>query len=90
MKVVVYYSSVTGTLEMKKRQQRIFFVLESKNIPFETVDVAVDDGKEEMRRKMQDPTAVPPQIFNGDTYCGDFDSFDNAVEMEQLEAFLKL
>lgn len=35
------------------------------------IDVAADeDAKKKMRDLIGDPSAVPPQIFNGDTYCG--------------------
>merc|ERR1711955_102544 len=34
--------------------------------------------------------ALPPQIFNGETYCGDYDDFDVANEDDELEEFLGL
>ncbi len=46
-------------------------ILDGKKIPYEKVDVAADEkGKKQMRELMGDPKAVPPQLFNGDTYCG--------------------
>lgn len=57
--------------QMKKRQQRIEFILSSKKIEFEIVDVAAsEDDKAKMREIIGDPKALPPQIFNGDMYCG--------------------
>ena len=57
--------------QIKKNQQKLRFTLESKHIEFELIDVAAsDDAKEEMRRLSGNPTALPPQIFNGTTYCG--------------------
>ena len=32
--------------------------------------------------------ALPPQIFNGEKYCGDYDDFDVANEDDELEEFL--
>ncbi|XP_029352824.1 SH3 domain-binding glutamic acid-rich-like protein 3 [Echeneis naucrates] len=91
MPLIVYFSSVSGSLEMKKNQERIFFVLQSKNIPFEAVDISQDSAnKDLMRKRAGNPTALPPQICNGDIYCGDIDAFNNAIEMEQLEKFLKI
>ncbi|XP_071772293.1 SH3 domain-binding glutamic acid-rich-like protein 3 [Centroberyx gerrardi] len=91
MSLIVFYSSVGGSLEMKKHQQKIFLILDSKKIPYKAVDIAQSgEDKEEMRRKAGNPKALPPQICNGDTYCGDYDAFENAVEMEKLETFLKL
>ncbi|XP_057679123.1 SH3 domain-binding glutamic acid-rich-like protein 3 [Corythoichthys intestinalis] len=90
-KVNYYYSSVTGNLEMKKQQQRIEMILDSKKIDYERIDIAADDGaKAKMRELVGDPKALPPQICNGDQYCGDFEKFEAAVESEELEAFLKL
>lgn len=33
---------------------------------------------------------LPPQIFNGQTYCGDYNGFELANECDTLEAFLHL
>jgi len=40
-------------------------------------------GKKEGQRH-----ALPPQIFNGEKYCGDYDDFDVANEEDELEEFL--
>ncbi|XP_071335179.1 SH3 domain-binding glutamic acid-rich-like protein 3 [Trachinotus anak] len=91
MPLKVFFSSVSGSLEMKKNQDRIFSVLGSKKIPFEAVDISQNsEDKDLMRKRAGNPTALPPQICNGDVYCGDITAFDNAIEMEQLEQFLKL
>uniref|UniRef100_A0A3Q2DA66 SH3 domain-binding glutamic acid-rich-like protein 3 n=2 Tax=Cyprinodon variegatus TaxID=28743 RepID=A0A3Q2DA66_CYPVA len=89
--VSVYMASVSGSLEMKKSQDRIFSVLSSKKIPFKAVDITQDSEYKDLMRKIAgNPTALPPQICNGDQYCGDFAAFENAVELNQLEQFLKL
>ena len=71
-----------------------------------------EDNKKSMRDGMGDPKGLPPQIFNGESYCGvsmpslllkshallslsvshlqNFESFDNAIEEDSLEEFLKL
>ncbi|XP_041814943.1 SH3 domain-binding glutamic acid-rich-like protein 3 [Chelmon rostratus] len=91
MPVKVFYSSVSGSLELKKHQQLIMSILDSKSIPYDLVDIAQNsDDKDLMRKIAGNPTALPPQICNGDVYCGDFAAFENAVEMEDLEQFLKL
>ena len=58
---------------MKKQQQRIEMVL-GKNYQgteVKYIDVAADeDAKKKMREIAGDDKAVPPQICNGDTYCG--------------------
>ncbi|CAN9507408.1 unnamed protein product [Ophioblennius macclurei] len=91
MSLTVFYSSVTGTTKMKKEQERVFSILESKNIFHIKVDIAQNaDDKDRMRNLANDKTALPPQICNGNKYCGNFEAFEDAVECETLEKFLKL
>lgn len=46
-------------------------VLDSKKIQYEKIDIAADeDAKQKMRDGMGDPKGLPPQLFNGDDYCG--------------------
>ncbi|KAJ8275270.1 hypothetical protein COCON_G00098950 [Conger conger] len=91
MSVTVYFTSVTGSLQTKNNQTKIIQLLESKKIQFETVDISQStDLRTDMREKCGNPKALPPQIFNGDAYCGDFAMFEEAVEMETVEEFLKL
>lgn len=91
MSIRVFFTSVSSSVEMKKKQERIFSVLTSKHIPFVAVDISQNpDDRQLMRKIAGDPKALPPQICKGDAYCGDFTSFENAIEEERLEAFLKL
>lgn len=58
-------------LQVKSRQAEMMRVLESKSIKYELVDISVgSEVRDEMRSKAGDPTAVPPQLFNEDKYCG--------------------
>uniref|UniRef100_A0A3B4WFD9 GST N-terminal domain-containing protein n=1 Tax=Seriola lalandi dorsalis TaxID=1841481 RepID=A0A3B4WFD9_SERLL len=71
MPLTLFFSSVSGSLELKKNQDRIFFVLESKKIPFEAVDISQNpEHKDLMRKRAGNPKALPPQLCNGDIYCG--------------------
>ena len=46
-------------------------ILGGKKIPFNKIDVAADESaKQKMRDLIGDPKALPPQLFNGDTYLG--------------------
>ena len=46
-------------------------ILSSKKIDHENVDVAAsEEAKARMRQIVDDPRALPPQICNGDQYCG--------------------
>eukprot|EP00052_Salpingoeca_macrocollata_P012733 m.99316 g.99316 ORF g.99316 m.99316 type:complete len:120 (-) comp18605_c0_seq2:28-387(-) len=91
MGVVFYMTSVSSSLAIKKQQQKIELVLEGQGIPYEAVDISViKDAKDKMRQLSGNDKALPPQLFNGDHYCGDYDAFEHALEMEQLQSFLKL
>ncbi|KAL4661018.1 hypothetical protein GN956_G1643 [Arapaima gigas] len=91
MSIVVYFSSVSGSRDVKDQQAKIFQYLESKKIKYEGIDISVSSSiKEDMRRKTGNPTAMPPQIFNKGVYCGDYSKFSEAVEDEKVEEFLRL
>ncbi|KPI98010.1 SH3 domain-binding glutamic acid-rich protein-like [Papilio xuthus] len=103
MVVKVYISGISGNKEVKKRQQRVLMILDSKNIKYEIIDIT-EPGREDDKDFMQnnakcnggtvsDPnprSPLPPQLFNDQEYCGDYDHFDLANEVDTLEQFLKL
>lgn len=103
MVIKVYISGMSGSKEVKKRQQRVTMILESKHIPYTIIDIT-EPGQEQEKDFMQknserngstisDPTPrhpLPPQLFNDAEYCGDYDDFDMANEVDNLEVFLKL
>ncbi|XP_066601661.1 SH3 domain-binding glutamic acid-rich protein homolog isoform X2 [Prorops nasuta] len=88
--------SIFTTKQVKKRQQRVFMILDSKNVEYESIDIT-EPGKEDVKEFMQSNSKardskypLPPQIFNEDDYCGDYEDFDLANEINELEAFLKV
>jgi len=103
MTVKVYISLTSGLKEVKKRQQKILMILDSKNIKYDIIDIS-EPGLEEKKNFMQtnstskgatasDPDPrhpLPPQVFNDEEYCGDYDEFELANEVDNLEVFLKL
>jgi SH3 domain-binding glutamic acid-rich protein len=78
-------------------------ILDSKNIKYEVIDIS-EPGKEEEKDFMQTNSTsngatasdmtprhpLPPQLFNDQEYCGDYDEFELANEVDNLEVFLKL
>ncbi|XP_036372170.1 SH3 domain-binding glutamic acid-rich-like protein 3 [Megalops cyprinoides] len=91
MGIKVYSTTVTASREVKSQQAEVMRILESKSIQFELIDISVGgDVREEMRSKAGNPTALPPQIFNDDQYCGDYAMFLVAVETDRVEQFLKM
>jgi len=95
MGVKVYYSEISGNKEVKKRQQRVMMILDSKQIPYEAIDIteAGKESEKEFMMKNAKPkgdskTVQSPQIFNDELYCGDYDDFDLANENDVLENLL--
>lgn len=103
MVVKVYVSGLSGNKEVKKRQQRVLMILDSKNIQYEVIDIA-EPGKEADKEYMQEKStnkggttsdgdprhALPPQIFADEEYCGAYDDFELSNENDTLEQFLKM
>ncbi|CAL7947304.1 unnamed protein product [Xylocopa violacea] len=94
MVIKIYISGISGNKEVKKRQQRVLMILDSKNVEYETIDIT-EPGKEMEKEFMQTNSIardskypLPPQIFNEEEYCGDYDDFDLANEIDELEKFL--
>lgn len=57
--------------QVKSQQAEVMRILDSKSIKYELIDISVDGAfRDEMRSKSGNPTAIPPQIFNEDQYCG--------------------
>lgn len=103
MGVKVYISGISGNKEVKKRQQRVLMILDSRNIKYSVVDIT-EPGREADRDFMQEKSTslgatvsdtnprhpLPPQLFNDEEYCGDYDQFDLSNEIDELDKFLKL
>uniref|UniRef100_A0A8C7E486 SH3 domain binding glutamate rich protein n=1 Tax=Naja naja TaxID=35670 RepID=A0A8C7E486_NAJNA len=82
---------------IKKKQQEVVGFLEANKIDFKEMDIACDeDNRKWMRenvpgeKKPQNGIPLPPQIFNEEQYCGDFDSFFYAKEENYIYSFLGL
>ena len=97
MVVKVYISQVSASKEIKKRQQRAQMILDSLEVKYELVDVT-EPGHEKERDQLQNvctkrnnqAVALPPQFFNDDTYCGDYEDFDVANDEDKVRVLLKL
>ncbi|XP_024430739.1 SH3 domain-binding glutamic acid-rich-like protein 3 isoform X1 [Desmodus rotundus] len=89
--IKVYYSSVSGSREVKQRQEDVIRILDAYKINYELIDISISLKKlQQMRRKVSSPKALPPQIFNGQEYCGDFEMFHKAKENKEILKFLKM
>nr|CAB3266041.1 SH3 domain-binding glutamic acid-rich-like protein 3 [Phallusia mammillata] len=88
--LTAYFSSVSSNMKIKKNQQHIQMILSSKKVQFEIVDVSKDpETLQKMRKLSGNTTALPPQLFKGDKYLGDYEAFFEAVESETLDTFIE-
>ncbi|ELU16317.1 hypothetical protein CAPTEDRAFT_192426 [Capitella teleta] len=77
--------------QVKDEQKRAMFILESKKIPFETVDVAKSKAKVRiMKATVGDANANPPRFFKGEVYLGGFKEFIEAVDEGRMQQWLRL
>ncbi|KAK2921370.1 hypothetical protein Q8A73_000855 [Channa argus] len=87
MGIKLYYTTVTASRTVKSQQAEVRRILDTKSIKYELIDISVGEKlRDEMRSKAGDPSAVPPQIFNEDQYCGNYDMFYEAVEADTVTA----
>merc|ERR1711892_576270 len=93
--IKIFISGHSGSNEISTAQQKITMILKSLGIPILQVDISapgMDDQRDVMRasakKKEGQRHALPPQIFHGEKYCGDYDDFDVANEDDELEEFL--
>lgn len=97
MVVRVLISQISASNEIKKRQQRAQMILDSLEIEYKLVDVT-EPGHEKERdqlhsvckKRNSQTVAIPPQFFNDEAYCGDYEDFDAANDEDKVRVLLKL
>ncbi|OCT58475.1 hypothetical protein XELAEV_18002147mg [Xenopus laevis] len=97
MVIKVFLASSSSSVTIKKRQQEVLQFLEANRIEYEEVDITM---LEEMRQWMYknipkdrlpgQGNPLPPQIFNDNAYCGDYESFFESKESNTVFLFLQL
>ncbi|KAM9038184.1 adapter SH3BGRL-like isoform 1-T7 [Sarcophilus harrisii] len=97
MVIKVFIATSSGSIAIRKKQQEVVGFLEANKIDFKEFDIAGDeDNRRWMRenvpgeKKPQNGIPLPPQIFNEEQYCGDFESFFSAKEENIIYSFLGL
>ncbi|XP_039621892.1 SH3 domain-binding glutamic acid-rich-like protein [Polypterus senegalus] len=97
MVIKVYIASSSGSTSIKKQQQDVLGFLAANKIEFEECDIAANEENRKWMRENVPESArpatgnpLPPQIFNGEKYCGDYEAFFNAREDNAVYAFLSL
>jgi hypothetical protein len=97
--VQVYTTSVTTTIQIQKKCRAIQDFLEANKIDHKLIDMCMDlEARPRMLeiipeefKQDEDNKHLPPQVFAGDfEYCGSFDEFMDAREMDLIYRFFRL
>ncbi|XP_062997715.1 adapter SH3BGRL [Elgaria multicarinata webbii] len=97
MVIIVCIATASGSTAIKKKQQDVLGFLEANKIEFEEKDIAAnEENRKWMRENVPADSRpatgnpLPPRIFNGSRYLGDYDDFFEARENNAVYAFLGL
>ncbi|XP_070684930.1 SH3 domain-binding glutamic acid-rich protein isoform X3 [Pempheris klunzingeri] len=97
MVIKVFLASSSGSTAIKKKQQDVVGFLEAIKVEYTQLDIACnEENRMWMRNNVpaeKKPTngiPLPPQIFNEEYYCGDYDTFFDAKEDNLVFSFLGL
>ncbi|XP_062275804.1 SH3 domain-binding glutamic acid-rich protein isoform X7 [Scomber scombrus] len=97
MVIKVFLASSSGSTAIKKKQQDVVGFLEALKVDYTQLDIACsEDNRMWMRQNVPEekkPTngiPLPPQIFNEESYCGDYETFFDAKEDNAVYSFLGL
>ncbi|XP_059838347.1 SH3 domain-binding glutamic acid-rich-like protein 2 isoform X1 [Hypanus sabinus] len=97
MVIRVFVASSSASIAIKKRQQDIVGFLESNKIEFEEIDITMLEDQRlwmyhniPQEKQPAKGNPLPPQIFNNDAYCGDYDAFFESKENNTVATFFGL
>ncbi|XP_034023962.1 SH3 domain-binding glutamic acid-rich protein isoform X3 [Thalassophryne amazonica] len=97
MVIKVFLATSSGSTAIKKKQQDVVAFLEALKVDYTQLDIACnEENRLWMRKNVPEEKKpangipLPPQIFNEESYCGDYDTFFDAKEDNSVFAFLGL
>merc|ERR1711941_227787 len=95
--ICVYMTSVSSRLQISKQQRAILDFLDARGIEYRPVDMCANlKARGQMLEKLPEESKeegkqiLPPQVFNGEDYCVDYEQFFDAREMDLIYSFFKL
>merc|ERR1712223_1265427 len=95
--ICVYMTSVSSKLQISKQQRAILDFLDARGIEYRPVDMCANlKARGQMLEKLPEDSkpegkqVLPPQVFNGEDYCGDYEQFFDAREIDLIYSFFKL
>ncbi|KAM7413403.1 hypothetical protein PAMA_020678 [Pampus argenteus] len=97
MVIKVFLASSSGSTAIKKKQQDVVGFLEALKVDYAQLDIACNEENRMWMRenvpeekKPANGIPLPPQIFNEESYCGDYETFFDAKEDNSVYSFLGL
>ncbi|XP_077466782.1 SH3 domain-binding glutamic acid-rich protein isoform X1 [Stigmatopora argus] len=97
MVIKVFLATSSGSTAIKKKQQDVVGFLEALKVDYTQLDIACNEENRMWMRqnvpeekKPSNGIPLPPQIFNEESYCGDYETFFDAKEDNSVFSFLGL
>ncbi|XP_020564104.1 SH3 domain-binding glutamic acid-rich-like protein isoform X3 [Oryzias latipes] len=97
MVIKVFLASSSGSTAIKKKQQDVVSFLDALKVDYTELDIACNEQnrmwmRQNVPEEKKPPNGIPlpPQIFNEESYCGDYDTFFDAKEDNAVYTFLGL
>ncbi|KAF5384985.1 hypothetical protein D9615_001398 [Tricholomella constricta] len=89
--ICVFLTTIASQPALRQRQEYLLRILQVKRIPFSSYDLASDeDAKRLWRRRAPPDQQQLPGILVGGQFPGPFSEFEDAVECDELDVFLRL
>ncbi|KAJ6604496.1 hypothetical protein DFH09DRAFT_1122893 [Mycena vulgaris] len=89
--IEIFLTTIASQPALRQRQEYILRILQVKKIPFTSYDLASDEkAKRLWKRKAPLDKQQLPGILVGGKFPGPFAEFEDAVECDDLEVFLRL
>ncbi|KZT05986.1 uncharacterized protein LAESUDRAFT_759870 [Laetiporus sulphureus 93-53] len=83
--IQLFLTTIVSQTALRQRQEYILRILQVKKVPFTSYDLASDEEAKKLWHKQQ-----LPGILIGGEFPGTFDEFEEAVEFEEVDQFLRL
>lgn len=89
--IQVFLTTIASQPALRQRQEYVLRILQVKKIPFTSYDLASDEtAKKLWRRKAPLDKQQLPGILVGGRFPGSFAEFEDSVEHDELDIFLRL
>ncbi|KAF8898897.1 hypothetical protein BD779DRAFT_1486098 [Infundibulicybe gibba] len=89
--ISIFLTTIASQPALRQRQEYILRTLQVKKIPFTSYDLASDESAKRLwKRKAPLDKQQLPGILVGNQFAGTFSEFEDAVEYDELDTFLRL